>query len=199
MAPPDITRLIVRTSMGDRAAFDQLYRHTGAKLFGVCLRVLNDRGEAEEALQEVFVKIWTKADRFAVSVSGNLLRYPELSAAVSDALNRNAANLGKTKLEPALEQLRPGLDGLLLTGAYSNIEPHHYGNEASYAGNLHDPSRDATTLGIVPLAIEGSVGVMASERRLTEWPPPPPQPERRASAAIPHEKRPARRLRGCAC
>ena len=44
-----------------------LYRQTSAKLFGVCLRVLNDRAEAEEALQEVFVKIWTKADRFAVS------------------------------------------------------------------------------------------------------------------------------------
>lgn len=67
MTPQDITKLIVRTSMGDRAAFDLLYRQTSAKLFGVCLRVLNDRSEAEEALQEVFVKIWTKADRFAVS------------------------------------------------------------------------------------------------------------------------------------
>jgi RNA polymerase sigma-70 factor (ECF subfamily) len=67
MTPQDITKLIVRTSMKDRAAFDLLYRQTSAKLFGVCLRVLNDRGEAEEALQEVFVKIWTKADRFAVS------------------------------------------------------------------------------------------------------------------------------------
>ena len=28
---------------------------------------MKDRGEAEEALQEVFVKMWTKADRFAVS------------------------------------------------------------------------------------------------------------------------------------
>lgn len=67
MTPQDITKLIVRTSMKDRAAFDSLYRATGAKLFGVCLRVLNDRAEAEEALQEVFVKIWTKADRFAAS------------------------------------------------------------------------------------------------------------------------------------
>jgi RNA polymerase sigma-70 factor (ECF subfamily) len=67
MTPQDITKLIVRTSMKDRAAFDLLYRQTSAKLFGVCLRVLNDRGEAEEALQEVFVKIWTKADRFAAS------------------------------------------------------------------------------------------------------------------------------------
>jgi len=67
MTPQDITRLIVGTSMGDRAAFDLLYRQTSAKLFGVCLRVLNDRAEAEEALQEVFVKIWTKSDRYAVS------------------------------------------------------------------------------------------------------------------------------------
>ena len=67
MTPQDISNLIVRTSMKDRAAFDLLYRQTSAKLFGVCLRVLKDRGEAEEALQEVFVKIWTKADRFAVS------------------------------------------------------------------------------------------------------------------------------------
>lgn len=67
MTPQDISKLIVRTSIKDRAAFDALYKATSAKLFGVCLRVLNDRSEAEEALQEVFVKVWTKADRFAVS------------------------------------------------------------------------------------------------------------------------------------
>jgi RNA polymerase sigma-70 factor (ECF subfamily) len=63
----DITKLIARVSLKDRAAFDLLYRATNAKLFGVCLRVLSDRAEAEEALQEVFVKVWTKADRFVVS------------------------------------------------------------------------------------------------------------------------------------
>lgn len=63
----DITKLIARVSLKDREAFDLLYRATSAKLFGVCLRVLTNRGEAEEALQEVFVKIWTKADRFVVS------------------------------------------------------------------------------------------------------------------------------------
>lgn len=67
MTPQDITKLIVRVSLKDRGAFDSLYRQTSAKLFGVCLRVLHDRAEAEEALQEVYVKIWTKADRFAVS------------------------------------------------------------------------------------------------------------------------------------
>ena len=67
MAQHDITKLIVRVALKDRAAFDQLYRQTSAMLFGVCLRILGDRAEAEEALQEVFVRIWTKADRFAAS------------------------------------------------------------------------------------------------------------------------------------
>jgi RNA polymerase sigma-70 factor, ECF subfamily len=67
MTSQDVTKLIVRVSLRDRVAFDALYRQTSAKLFGVCLRVLSDRNEAEEALQEVYVKIWTKADRFAVS------------------------------------------------------------------------------------------------------------------------------------
>ncbi len=67
MAQHDITKLIVRVALKDRAAFDQLYRQTSATLFGVCLRILGDRAEAEEALQEVFVRVWAKADRFAAS------------------------------------------------------------------------------------------------------------------------------------
>lgn len=67
MNPEAITQLIVRTSVKDRAAFDLLYKATSAKLYGVCLRVLNDRADAEEALQEVYIKIWNRSDRFAVS------------------------------------------------------------------------------------------------------------------------------------
>lgn len=66
-AGDEIATLIVRISLRDRAAFDRLYLLTSAKLFGTCLRVLRNRAEAEEALQDVFVKIWLKADRFAVT------------------------------------------------------------------------------------------------------------------------------------
>jgi RNA polymerase sigma-70 factor (ECF subfamily) len=52
---------------GDRAAFEQLYRATSGKLFGVCLRVLPDRGEAEEVLQEVYATVWRKAAQFDAS------------------------------------------------------------------------------------------------------------------------------------
>lgn len=73
-------------------------------------------------------------------------------------------------LAPPLDlgALLDSLDGLVHTGAYSNIEPHHYGSDPSYAGNLHDPARDATTLGIVPLAIQKRVPVLAICRGLQE-------------------------------
>jgi RNA polymerase sigma-70 factor, ECF subfamily len=60
----DIADLIARAALRDRAAFRDLYLRTSAKLFGVTLRILKDRAEAEEALQEVYVKIWQRADRY---------------------------------------------------------------------------------------------------------------------------------------
>jgi len=66
-ASRDIAELISRTALQDRAAFGELYRLTSAKLFGVCLRVLKDRAEAEEALQEIYVKIWRRASTYAAN------------------------------------------------------------------------------------------------------------------------------------
>lgn len=60
----DIADLIARCALRDRAAFRALYERTSAKLFGVTLRILRDRSEAEEAIQEVYVKIWQRADRY---------------------------------------------------------------------------------------------------------------------------------------
>lgn len=67
-----------------------------------------------------------------------------------------------------LRELLGSLDGLFLTGAYSNIEPHHYDGGPSYEGNLHDPDRDASTLALVPLAVELGVPVLAACRGLQE-------------------------------
>ena len=60
----DIADLIARCALRDRAAFRTLYERTSAKLFGVVLRILKDRSEAEEAIQEVYIKIWQRADRY---------------------------------------------------------------------------------------------------------------------------------------
>ena len=53
-----------RIASGDRSALRQLYQATSAKLFGVCLRILSDRDESEDVLQEVYLTIWRRADRF---------------------------------------------------------------------------------------------------------------------------------------
>jgi serine/threonine-protein kinase len=62
---------------------------------------------ANRLLLEVVDEPRPKFVRPGAAVHSALLRYPDLSHATSEALNRNAANLGKAKLEPAaLEQLR---------------------------------------------------------------------------------------------
>mgnify|MGYP002777871084 FL=1 len=60
----DVEEMIARMAMGDRKALSALYAATSGKLFAVALRVLQDRHEAEDALQEIFVKIWHNADRY---------------------------------------------------------------------------------------------------------------------------------------
>ncbi len=49
---------------GDKAALRQLYDLTSAKLFGVCLRILRDRDEAEDVLQDIYVSVWRRAGSF---------------------------------------------------------------------------------------------------------------------------------------
>lgn len=63
----DIEILIGRIALRDRAAVADLYDVTNRKLFSVCLRVLKSRSEAEDALQDVYLRIWARADRYAVT------------------------------------------------------------------------------------------------------------------------------------
>ena len=64
MATEQISALLSQVGLGSRPAFGTLYDMTSAKLFGVCLRILRDRAEAEDAVQEVYIKIWHNATRF---------------------------------------------------------------------------------------------------------------------------------------
>ncbi|MGF0537519.1 sigma-70 family RNA polymerase sigma factor [Agrobacterium sp. ES01] len=67
MPGESIDNLLGRTALRDRNAFETLYHETSPKLFGICIRILKNRHEAEDALQEVFVKIWRRAESFAAS------------------------------------------------------------------------------------------------------------------------------------
>jgi RNA polymerase sigma factor (sigma-70 family) len=60
----DLNRLLQNTARKDQAAFAELYNRTSSKLFGVCLRMLRDRAEAEEVLQETYTTVWRRAASF---------------------------------------------------------------------------------------------------------------------------------------
>jgi len=67
-----------------------------------------------------------------------------------------------------LEALLPHFDGILLTGSHSNIEPHQYSDEPSFAGNFHDPQRDATTLSLIHIAVRLGIPLLAVCRGFQE-------------------------------
>lgn len=67
-----------------------------------------------------------------------------------------------------LDEVLAQLDGVFLTGSYSNVEPHHYEGEPSEAGTLHDPHRDAITLPLARRALATGVPLLAVCRGFQE-------------------------------
>lgn len=64
MMDDPISELLIKIAAQDRAAFRQIYSAASSKLMGVLLRILGNRAEAEDALQEVFTRVWLRAGRF---------------------------------------------------------------------------------------------------------------------------------------
>ena len=60
----ELVVLLGAIARGDCGAFSELYRRTSAKLYGICLRLLPSEAEAQEVLQDAYVLVWRKADRF---------------------------------------------------------------------------------------------------------------------------------------
>ena len=71
MAPSAQTleTLVARSALGDRGAFQELYRATAPKLFGVALRILRREDWAEEVLQECYVSVWRHAPQYRSSLA----------------------------------------------------------------------------------------------------------------------------------
>ncbi|UTW12968.1 gamma-glutamyl-gamma-aminobutyrate hydrolase family protein [Marinobacterium rhizophilum] len=69
--------------------------------------------------------------------------------------------------EECLEMLEH-LDGILLTGSYSNIDPSHYGAAWQQDSMQTDPLRDATTLGLIRAAVTQRIPVLGICRGFQE-------------------------------
>ena len=64
-APAAEAALLARVARGDRGApLDELYRRYEGRIYGLGVKLLGDAGLAEELVQETFVRLWRRADRF---------------------------------------------------------------------------------------------------------------------------------------
>lgn len=61
MTEPELTALL---KQGDRQAFDYLVKNYGARVFNVCLGVLQNPEDAEDIAQEVFVEVYRSITGF---------------------------------------------------------------------------------------------------------------------------------------
>src|SRR5208283_5703201 len=93
-----IVTALARIPDGYRAALQTVYRLTSAKLFGVCLRILSDRSEAEDVLQEVYVTVWRKAADFDPSRASPITWL--IAIARNRAIDRLRATRQSRRMDP---------------------------------------------------------------------------------------------------
>lgn len=67
-----------------------------------------------------------------------------------------------------IDEVLERIDGLLVTGSPSNVEPHHYGGDPGDEDTHHDPHRDAMTLPLIPRAVEAGIPMLAICRGFQE-------------------------------
>lgn len=103
----------------------------------------------------------TTGDRYVQAAVRAIGALPVLIPAFGRELDDKA-------MTEALDRLLDMLDGVLLTGSPSNVEPHHYGGKASRPGTPHDAARDATTLPLIRHTIDDGVPLFAICRGLQE-------------------------------
>jgi RNA polymerase sigma-70 factor (ECF subfamily) len=63
-ARPSKESAVSRAQRGDVDAFGELYREHAGRVFALCLRMSGDRIQAQELMQDVFVRAWERLGSF---------------------------------------------------------------------------------------------------------------------------------------
>jgi RNA polymerase sigma-70 factor (ECF subfamily) len=70
--PLPLDELVQLAAHGDQKAFAEFYDQTKSRVFGVALRVIIDRSQAEEVTQDVYLELWRTAAKYDPTVAGAL-------------------------------------------------------------------------------------------------------------------------------
>lgn len=98
---------------GEREALRDVYERSHAKLFGICLRILGDREEAEDVLQDVYVTVWNKAGSFDAERASPITWLATIARNRSiDRLRQIGPRAATVPVDEAADLADPGLDGL---------------------------------------------------------------------------------------
>ena len=73
---PTDTTLMLRVAQRDGDALAELYDRFAPRVYGLCLRIVNEPQVAEELLQEVFVRVWERGALFE-QARGNVAHYAQ--------------------------------------------------------------------------------------------------------------------------
>jgi RNA polymerase sigma-70 factor (ECF subfamily) len=156
----ELNRLLIQTGRNDQKAFAELYKRTSSKLFGVCLRMLRDRGEAEEVLQETYTTVWRRAAGFDPGKASAITWLITLSRNKAiDRLRQHREELmdDPSKLEQTMDDQPSPADGaqssqeyLRLQGCLDALEPQQRDSvrEAFFTGATYN---ELATRSQVPL------------------------------------------------
>ncbi|MGO1770905.1 MAG: ECF RNA polymerase sigma factor SigK [Microbacterium sp.] len=137
-----VAELLQRVATGDQGAFAELYDMLASRMFGLVLRVLVDRAQSEEVLQEIFLEIWQSAARFS----------PEKGQGrtwVLTMTHRRAVDRVRSSQSRVERDVRVGLRdiGVAFDGVAESVELRWEGRRVVEAlRQLPDAQREALTL-----------------------------------------------------
>ncbi len=128
-----LSELLGRVASHDQGALEGVYALTSGKLMGICLRILGDRAEAEDALQEVYISVWRRAASFDAARSSPITWLATLARnraidrlrsrkRMSDAQPIEAAHAVADGGPSALATLESKEDGQRLAGCLGELE-----------------------------------------------------------------------------
>ncbi len=116
-----------RVGRGDQAALRYVYDQTSAKLFGVCVRILQDKNEAEDVLQEVYVTVWRKASVFDPGISSPITWLVALARnrSIDQLRSLETADEVQDSTPLAIDLVQAGQEIQRLETCVNELEPDH--------------------------------------------------------------------------
>ncbi|MFN4100544.1 MAG: sigma-70 family RNA polymerase sigma factor [Pararhodobacter sp.] len=110
MPDDHIGSLLQRIAAQDRAAFEALYSESAGKLSGVLHRILGNRSEVDDAMQEIYVRVWQRSAQYRPDRGAGMSWL--IAVARNHALDRLRARPGRAGLRQETARDPDGQDPL---------------------------------------------------------------------------------------